>query len=81
MTVTDGYDVSLEAAQCEAAISKKECAELEKKIAEMEKKMLVLHVHNEQQADKLETLQCKGIYETIKLTVIYCCDIVYKCTY
>lgn len=63
-----GYNVSLEAAQHEAAISKKMCVELENKIAEMEKKITVLHGNNEQQADELETLQRKG-----KLHSYYCC--------
>ena len=64
----DAYDVSLraskttlEAAQHEAAISKQECAELEDKVIEMEKKLTVLHDSYGQQADKLETLQHKGI--------------------
>ena len=65
-----GYNVSLEAAQREAAISKKMCVELENKIAEMEKKIAVLHGNNEQQADELETLQRKGI---VKLYSYYCC--------
>ena len=70
MTEIDAYDVSLkasktklEASQHEAAISKQECTELENKIKEMEKKMAVLHDNYEQQADQLETLQRKGIYE------------------
>ena len=79
MTVIDAYDVSLrasktalEATQREAAISKQECAELEDKVIEMEKKMAVLHDNNEQQADKLETLQRKGIHGTIQLfTVVF----------
>ena len=76
MTVIDACDVSLratqrtlEAAQHEAAISKKECTELENKINEMEKKMAVLRDNYEQQADQLETLQRKGIYTHN----YYCC--------
>ena len=80
MTVIDAYDVSLrttqrtlEAAQHEADISKKECTELENKIKEMEKKMAVLKDNNEQQADKLEILQHKGIHEvhTIITVAVY----------
>ena len=86
MTVIDAYDVSLratqrtlEAAQHEAAISKKEYAELENKITEMEKKMVVLQDNYEQQ---LET-QRKGIHTTVlllcnfyvnKITSVYTCD-------
>ena len=64
------YNVSLETAQHEAAISKKMCVELENKIAEMEKKIAVLHGNNEQQVDKLETLQHKGI---VKLYSYFFC--------
>ena len=79
MTVIDAYDVSLratqrtlEAVQHEAAISKQECTELENKMIEMEKKMAVLHDNNEQQADKIETLQHKGIHVTTQLlTVVF----------
>ena len=84
MTVIDAYEVSLKASkqkqeqlqtkletvQHEAAISKQDCAELEDKIIEMEKKIAVLHDNNEQQADKLETLQRKGIHETIQLLLL-----------
>ena len=70
MTVIDAYDVSLratqrtlEAVQHEAAISKQERAELENKINKMEKEKAVSRNNYEQQADQLETLQCKGIYE------------------
>ena len=84
MTVIDVYEVSLiaskqrqeqlqtklETVQHEAAISKQDCAELEDKIIEMEKKIAVLHDNNEQQADKLETLQRKGIHETIQLLLL-----------
>ena len=77
--VIDAYDVSLratqrtlEAAQHEAAISKKECTELENKINEMEKEKAVLRHNYEQQADQLETLQRKGIYE-IHTTIILLC--------
>ena len=73
----DAYDVSLrasntalEAAQHEAAMSKEECAEKDNKIIEMEKKMAVLHDNNEQQADKIETLQSKGIHETTQLLLL-----------
>lgn len=70
-----GCDVSLEAVQSEAAISKKKCVELEQKIAEMEKKIAVLHNNNKEQADKLETLQRKDIvlYNFMKLYSCYCC--------
>ena len=72
MTVIDTYDVNLKAAQREAAISKQECAKLENKIVEMEKKMAVLHDNNEQQAEKLEILQRKGIKITCNYyTVVY----------
>ena len=76
MTVIDTYDVSLrasktalEATQREAAISKQECAEKENKMIEMEKKMAVLRDNYEQQADKLETLQRKGITNYVTITV------------
>lgn len=70
-----GYDVSLETVRCEAAISKKACVELEQKIAEMANKIAVLHDNNKEQADKLETLQRKGIvlYNFMKLYSYYCC--------
>ena len=79
MTVIDAYDVSLratqstlEAAQHEAAISKKECTELKNKIKEMEKEKAVLRNNYEQQADQLETLQRKGIHEIhTTITVVY----------
>ena len=68
----------LETVQHEAAISKQKCAgledkiiEMEDKVIEMEKKIAVLHDNNEQQADKLETLQRKGIHETIQL-LLFC---------
>ena len=77
MTVIDTYDVSLrasntalEAAQHEAAISKEKCAEKDNKIIEMEKKMAVLHDNNEQQADKIEIQQRKGIHETTQLLLL-----------
>ena len=77
MTVIDAYDVSLratqntlEAAQQEAAISKKE---LENKIIEMEKKMAILQDNYEQQADQLET-QRKGIHE-IHTTILLLCNL------
>ena len=75
MTAIDAYDVSLkasktklEAAQHEAAISKQEYTELENKINEMEREKAVLRDNYEQQADQLETLQHKGIHETIYTT-------------
>ena len=73
MTVIDTYDANLKAAQREAAISKQECAELKSTIVEMEKKMAVLHDNYEQQVDKLEILQRKGIHETTcnYYTVVY----------
>ena len=75
--VIDAYDVSLragntalEAAQHEAAISKQECVEKDNKIIEMEKEMSVLYDNNEQKADKLETLQRKGIHGTTQLLLL-----------
>ena len=72
----DACDVSLrasktklEAAQREAANSKQECVEMENRIIEMEKKMAVLQDNNEQQVDKITTLQHKGI--TQLLTVVF----------
>ena len=79
VTVIDAYDVSLratktklEAAQHEAANSKQECAEKDNKIIEMEKKMAVLQDNNEQQVDKITTLQHKGVHGTTQpLTVVF----------
>ena len=72
VTVIDAYDVSLratqntlEAAQQEAAISKKELEN------EMEKKMAILQDNYEQQADQLEA-QRKGIHEIHTILYYFC---------